>query len=176
MLDSEPLRPLWILVTGWRFWPVECRFVIWRALDAVRGGVLPGVLRVDLATGARLAQPARPDWLERPVVVRHGMSPFGGADLLAEQWAIERGHQVERHPADFAGQGRKAGPERNTRMTELPTHVCLAFPGPESRGTIDCATKAWSAGIETIVNAFADPFDMSRLNRDPIVWPDLPAS
>jgi hypothetical protein len=169
--EVEPLR---ILVTGWRFWPVEYVGIVWNALDAVSAGVLPSAA-VLKAGDARTAQPARRDWLNGPVIVRHGQCPFGGVDLHAEQWAIERGHRVERYPADFAMNGPGAGPRRNEFMAsqQPAADICLAFPGPVSRGTIDCATRAWKAGIETVITAFVEPFDMRQLNRDPIDWPPL---
>lgn len=79
-----------------------------------------------------------------PVVV-HGHCPTG-ADACANQIAFEMNLQMEVYPADWS-QGRKAGPLRNQHMVDLGADVCLAFPLPNSRGTVDCMRRAHDAGI-----------------------------
>ena len=115
-----------ILVTGWRDWPEADKRVIWDVLDFyVSGNPNPGGF-----------------------VVVHGQCPDGGVDLYAEQWAIARGFQYEPHPADWNQFGNAAGPIRNTEMVDLGADICFGFPGPHSRGTVDCMKKARRAGIE----------------------------
>jgi hypothetical protein len=67
-----------------------------------------------------------------------------GADQIAFEWAVSRGVNWHRYPANWEEHGRKAGILRNLEMLKLgkPTRV-LAFPG--GRGTehmIEIATKA----------------------------------
>ena len=68
-----------------------------------------------------------------------GRCPYGGADLIAQQWAESNG--IENLGFPMAG---KRGPERNSRMLKegRPTH-CLSAPG--GRGTADMVTKAIDA-------------------------------
>lgn len=114
-----------ILVTGWRDWPEADKFVVWDVLNKFQ---------------AECEVPAE-------FVVVHGQCPYGGVDLYAEEWAIAKGHKPEPHPARIVS-GRILGPERNTKMVDLGADVCLGFPGPSSRGTVDCIKKAKKAGIE----------------------------
>lgn len=90
---------------------------------------------------------------EGPHTLVHGDCPYGGVDLMAAAIARELGWEVEPHPADFKGRGRKAGPERNQRMVDLGADVCVAMPRPTSRGTIDCIGRARRADIP-VVNAW----------------------
>ncbi len=88
----------------------------------------------------------------RPVVIVHGRCPYGGVDLVAHQWAEETpGVTPEPHPAEWERHGKAAGMIRNADMVRLGADECQAFPGPGSRGTIDCLTKAIKAGIPTHV-------------------------
>ena len=82
------------------------------------------------------------------VTVVHGDAP--GADTLAKQVAEEYGMQVEAHPADWRKHGKAAGPLRNQRMVALGADICLAFPEPGSRGTLDCMRRAEAAGIGVV--------------------------
>ena len=167
MVEPGQYEPLRILVTGWRHWPEEHRDVIEDALAAVTAGVLP-------SGWAPPASAVQPDWAGRPIIVRHGMCPYGGADLWADRWAVEHGHLADRHPADKFGRDmRIAGPLRNTWMVEYgPTpDICLAFPGPGSTGTWDCIRKATRKGIEVVIVGFGDrPYDKAT-PRAPIQWP-----
>lgn len=117
-----------ILVTGWRNWPRHDAHVIHRALDtAVQLYVYPG----------------------EPITVVEGACPYGGADTYAREWATRRGHGVESHPASRDTAGRLLGPERNAEMVAAGADVCVAFPGPRSRGTYDCMRRAVAARIPT---------------------------
>lgn len=119
-----------------------------------------------LVTGSRETSEAEDDYVAqvlyaacvRPlsaglrVVVVQGRCPRGGVDLAAERFAEHaEGVIDEPHPADWNRHGRSAGMIRNTEMVGLGARICLAFPAPDSRGTIDCMTKAWKAGIHVRV-------------------------
>jgi len=135
------VKPYRILVTGWRDWPRESAWVIENALRR-------------RAFGAGI--PAN-----RRIVVVDGLCPYGGADQWAHEWAVR--HQDlnigwERHPAARGPQGQLLGPARNTKMVKLGADVCLAFPGPGSRGTIDCMTKAENAGILVLTYEWSEKF------------------
>ena len=88
------------------------------------------------------------------IVLVHGDAP--GLDTVAKRIAKERGWKVEDHPADWKRLGRGAGPTRNTKMVSLGADICLAFPLPDSVGTLDCIKKARKAGIETHVYGEAE--------------------
>lgn len=92
----------------------------------------------------------------RRFVIVHGACP-SGADRFAAEFAdraapyfASTGLTVteEAHPADWASHGRGAGPLRNQAMVDAGADVCLAFPLPSSRGTVDCMDRARAAGIE----------------------------
>lgn len=57
-----------------------------------------------------------------------------GADLLGEQYATERGYEVEVYPADWKAHGNSAGPIRNMKMLNRADAV-IAFWDGASRGT-----------------------------------------
>lgn len=117
-----------IIVTSSRTWDRED--VIWGALD-------------HLAAGAFAAG------YDRAVVV-HGACPTGG-DAHADAWyRAKRGEMplgVERHPANWAEHGKKAGYLRNLFMTRLGADVCLAAIRDESKGATCCVELAERAGI-----------------------------
>ncbi|AWN47210.1 hypothetical protein DK419_13510 [Methylobacterium terrae] len=69
-----------------------------------------------------------------------------GADAAAYFWATIWGVDVETFPADWAQDGRAAGPMRNARMLrEARPDLVLAFPG--GRGTADMVRRARAAGV-----------------------------
>lgn len=71
-----------------------------------------------------------------------------GADTLAREWAESRGLPVEKYPADWARDGRAAGPIRNRRMlVEGKPDMVIAFPG--GRGTDNMLAQAITAGVST---------------------------
>lgn len=84
------------------------------------------------------------DRLSDAVVVHGGAR---GADACAAVVAPRMGLRTEEHRADWARDGKAAGPLRNQRMVDLGADVCLAFPMPGSRGTWDCVRRAEAAGI-----------------------------
>lgn len=88
-----------------------------------------------------------PDFL--PPVLVHGDAP--GVDRQAAAIWSAWGFPTEAHPADWEGQGRKAGPLRNEEMVSLGADLCLAFVHPTSRGTLDCIRRAKRDGIPVII-------------------------
>jgi hypothetical protein len=131
-----------------------------------------------IVTGARAYPDGLISWVEgiiteawghRPaynqqVLFKHGACPVGdgGIDGITDRFikrywrsSEERAFgaeplvDVQPWPADFAGRGGKAGPERNTHMVRDGADQCIAFPGPNSTGTWDCVFKAVAAGIPT---------------------------
>lgn len=70
-----------------------------------------------------------------------------GLDALVDRVAAERGIRVERHPADWARDGRAAGPKRNGTMARSHPDVGLAFPCRHSIGTWDCCRQLVENGV-----------------------------
>ena len=83
---------------------------------------------------------------EQNIVIVHGDCPTG-ADAMAQRWVDYQGVRVERYPADWDKHGKSAGPIRNQQMVDLGADICLAFPLPQSRGTVHCMNAARKAGI-----------------------------
>lgn len=78
------------------------------------------------------------------VVLIHGAAR--GADALAADWAKQRGILATAYPADWAHEGRKAGPLRNQRMLNSgKPHLVIAFPG--GKGTADMISRAEADGV-----------------------------
>lgn len=118
-----------VLVTSSRTWDRED--VIWGSLD-------------HLAAGALAAGYDR-------VVVVHGMCERGG-DAHADAWYLARRATdmplvVERHPANWAEHGKRAGYIRNLAMVQRGADVCLAAIRDQSKGATMCAELAERAGI-----------------------------
>lgn len=90
--------------------------------------------------------------LHRPIIVVHGKCPYGGVDKYADDWATDRGHMVERHPAAWARYGKRAGGMRNQEMVDAGADYCIGFPAPGSRGTWDCLQRATDALIPVQVH------------------------
>lgn len=70
-----------------------------------------------------------------------------GADRLCKALWTYWGFPVESHPADWNRYGKRAGTLRNEQMVALGATICLAFPLPQSIGTIHCMRIARRAGI-----------------------------
>jgi hypothetical protein len=58
------------------------------------------------------------------------------------------GRAVEVHAADWAANGRAAGPMRNRAMAQAGARVLLAFPG--GSGTADMVRQAQRVGIPVV--------------------------
>ncbi len=72
-----------------------------------------------------------------------------GADRLADGWAVRNSVARVLFPANWEGEGRKAGCIRNQRMLDVAKpDTVIAFSG--GRGTADTITRATLAGIKTI--------------------------
>lgn len=99
-------------------------------------------------------------------VVVHGDNPRG-ADAIAKAWAVRNNYPYEDVPADWerpcdeacAHRPRerggtpycpRAGNLRNQVMVSRGADLCLAFPLPQSRGTLDCMTRATAAKIPVV--------------------------
>lgn len=115
-----------LLVTGSRDWPYK--------------GFLGRVL-TQVATAPYRAAPG--------LVLVSGACPTG-ADMMAERWAEICGWEIERHPADWHGYGKKAGSIRNREMVDLGADVCVAFILNASKGATMTADMAEEAGIRTL--------------------------
>jgi hypothetical protein len=120
-MTEQPYR---ILITGSRTWTdIQA---IWTALgDTVQG--IP---------------------VDREIVLVSGACP-NGADKIAEDWGRSFGTTIERHPANWQLEGKRAGFIRNARMTNLGANICVAFIKDGSRGASHTATLAEQAGIPT---------------------------
>lgn len=85
--------------------------------------------------------------LDRDTIVVHGAAR--GADTIADQAALLWGLLRRPYPANWAADGRAAGPIRNQRMldeNDVAEVVAFRMPG-ESRGTDDMVRRARKAGI-----------------------------
>lgn len=74
-----------------------------------------------------------------PSVVLQGECKTG-ADQLAKRWCLEKDVKCMSFPADWS-KGKRAGPERNSKMLEQVDVVC-AFVHANSKGTKDVVNKA----------------------------------
>jgi SLOG family YspA-like protein len=96
-----------------------------------------------------IAEAALDSGFDRVVLV-HGACPSGG-DAHAEAWyRAKRGEiplGVERHPANWAEHGKRAGYVRNLAMVQRGADVCLAAIREASKGASMCAELAERAGI-----------------------------
>jgi hypothetical protein len=74
-----------------------------------------------------------------------------GADFYAKRWANDHGVKWVEMAADWAANGRAAGPIRNQKMLDEygPDYV-IAFPG--GRGTKDMVTRAKANGYRVEIH------------------------
>ena len=72
-----------------------------------------------------------------------------GADACATRYAKENNHLYKEYKADWAVNGRAAGPLRNREMLrEEDISLVIAFPG--GKGTADMIRQARAKGIEVL--------------------------
>lgn len=64
-----------------------------------------------------------------------------GADLMAEQYAKEKGLSLELYPAEWEKYGKAAGPIRNKQMVEKADMV-IAFVCERAKGTKNLISQA----------------------------------
>lgn len=117
-----------ILVTGSRDWP-------WP--NAVAMSLLGAAQGVD----------------DADITIVSGACPTG-ADAAAEHVAERMGWKVERHEADWATHGRRAGYVRNKAMVDAGADLCVAFIKDDSRGATMTVKLAEEAGIPCTVNRY----------------------
>lgn len=109
----------------------------------------------------------------RGILIVHG-AHWQGADKMVDDMAVRRGWDVERHPADWAHHGNRAGQIRNERMVKLGADVCVAFIRDKSPGASTTLFKARRKGIRPVVwrhegdRVWLDEekVDTSRVNPD----------
>jgi hypothetical protein len=114
-------------------------------------------MKVIIVTGSRHVQSHENAtsirrWLEKTgagswpeeIHLFHGAA--SGVDTIADEYARDQGWNVHRYPY-IKRLGKQGGPTRNRRMvrdaydfagTKRLVPVGLAFPGPTSRGTLNC--------------------------------------
>lgn len=131
--------------SSWSPGPGVARRRLLRVGSALRTGprtrpVHPGP-RCSARRGGRLGTPVarrgRP--VLRSALLRPGESRVDA--LLEEQYPVDEYHD---------GAGGVA--VRNQRMVDRGADVCLAFIGPASKGSVDCMTRAQTAGTPVIVH------------------------
>lgn len=112
---------------------MSIRIVVTGGRDYANGAQLFGVLD-QLHASVTIAELA------------HGACPYGGADILAEDWAKSREIAYRGYPAPFKTIGKAAGPSRNRLMLmQFKPDRVVAFPG--GRGTANCISWAHIADI-----------------------------
>lgn len=82
-------------------------------------------------------------------ILAHGDA--SGADRMAGEWADDNGIDVLKYRADWASNGRAAGPIRNRKMLNIARpSLVVAFatkPLSESRGTYDMVSLAEKSNL-----------------------------
>jgi hypothetical protein len=79
------------------------------------------------------------------ITIVHGDAK--GADRICEQEAQKAGLLIEAYPADWVGQGKRAGLIRNERMAALGADLCVAAWDGRSTGTAHMMDTARLYGI-----------------------------
>jgi len=87
------------------------------------------------------------------IVIVSGMAK--GADRLGEQYARERGYQVQQFPADWEKNGRAAGYMRNADMANY-SDALIAFWDGQSKGTQNMIETARKKGLAVRVINYAN--------------------
>lgn len=82
------------------------------------------------------------------IVVVCGMAR--GADALGEQYAMEKGYEVNYFPADWDKYGKSAGYRRNEQMAQN-ADALVAFWDGQSRGTKHMIDLAYRHGLKVRV-------------------------
>lgn len=83
------------------------------------------------------------DFLNPSVIIQGGC--FGGADVLAAEYAKQEKIECITYKAKWNKHGKKAGPIRNEEMVkDNPDAIVVAFPG--GRGTENCVKWAKACG------------------------------
>lgn len=85
------------------------------------------------------------EWRESITIVLCGMAE-SGADLHGKAWAIANKIPVEDYPANWAVNGRAAGPIRNQQMVDHADALIAVWDG-KSSGTADVIRRARREGI-----------------------------
>lgn len=85
----------------------------------------------------------------RPTLVLSGTAR--GPDKLGEVWAIRNGVPVERYPANWIAEGKKAGYLRNALMASVADALIALWDG-ESRGTQHMINLARRRGLRVHVH------------------------
>lgn len=106
--------------------------------------------------GRALVQNALTEHGAFPLILVVGDCPTG-ADRYARAWGRQLADDVEVYQADWAINGKAAGPLRNQAMVDGGADLCLAFwrQGAGNRGTQDCVRRARIAGIPVV--EFTEP-------------------
>lgn len=73
-----------------------------------------------------------------------------GADQEGEQWAGENNLEIERYPANWEKEGKKAGPLRNLEMAKNADGLIAIWDG-RSRGTKSMIDYALKIGLRVFV-------------------------
>lgn len=76
-----------------------------------------------------------------------------GADTLGEQYAKEKGYDVDYYPADWAKYGRRAGYMRNEQMAQNADALAAFWDG-KSRGTKSMIELAMKYGLKIRIKRY----------------------
>ena len=79
---------------------------------------------------------------KKPVVIVSGTAK--GADRLGEQYARQKGYQLEEHPANWHYYGKSAAVKRNAEMAQVADAAIVFWDGVSAgaKNMIECAEKA----------------------------------
>lgn len=87
-----------------------------------------------------------------PITVVCGMAK--GADLLGWRYALERGFQIDKFPAEWDKYGKRAGYIRNEQMAQN-ADALVAFWDGKSRGTKNMIELARKHGLAVRIKMYA---------------------